>query len=150
MKGAWASFRENPLGWVMGIVLIAALSYIIVSLLVENAELRQNDQQQDNRFLELVTQKQGLPGLDGDSAYDIAVDNGFVGTEVEWLASLKGERGEAGTPGIDGRDGSNGSNGAAGANGLSVSAPVCVGGTQYKWYLTNGTYIGATKAICLP
>src|SRR6266850_501824 len=32
---------------------------------------------------------QGLPGLDGNdglSAYDIAVENGFDGTEVEWLA----------------------------------------------------------------
>lgn len=28
---------------------------------------------------------------DGKSAYEIAVDNGFVGTEQEWLASLKGE-----------------------------------------------------------
>lgn len=29
-------------------------------------------------------------GADGKSAYDIAVDNGFVGTEAEWLESLKG------------------------------------------------------------
>lgn len=29
----------------------------------------------------------------GDSAYDIAVKNGFVGTEQEWLASLKGQDG---------------------------------------------------------
>ncbi len=28
---------------------------------------------------------------DGASAYDIAVKNGFVGTEAEWLASLKGK-----------------------------------------------------------
>lgn len=30
----------------------------------------------------------GIPGL---SAYEVAVKNGFVGTEQEWLASLKGE-----------------------------------------------------------
>lgn len=30
----------------------------------------------------------------GKSAYDIAVDNGFVGTEKEWLESLKGEDGK--------------------------------------------------------
>jgi hypothetical protein len=30
----------------------------------------------------------------GKSAYEVAVDNGFVGTEQEWLASLKGEPGE--------------------------------------------------------
>ena len=35
-------------------------------------------------------------GIDarGKSAYQIAVENGFVGTEQEWLESLKGESGE--------------------------------------------------------
>lgn len=33
-------------------------------------------------------------GPAGDSAYDVAVNNGFVGTEVEWLASLQGEDGQ--------------------------------------------------------
>ena len=35
----------------------------------------------------------GTNGQDGKSAYDIAVDNGFVGTETEWLESLKGQDG---------------------------------------------------------
>lgn len=38
----------------------------------------------------------GGSGTAGKSAYEIAVDNGFVGTETEWLESLKGEQGEAG------------------------------------------------------
>lgn len=38
----------------------------------------------------------GDDGADGKSAYEIAVDNGFVGTESEWLLSLKGEQGENG------------------------------------------------------
>ena len=33
-------------------------------------------------------------GTDGKSAYEIAVEHGYVGTETEWLASLKGEPGE--------------------------------------------------------
>lgn len=33
----------------------------------------------------------------GKSAYEIAVMNGFEGSEAEWLASLKGEKGDAGT-----------------------------------------------------
>ena len=33
---------------------------------------------------------------EGKSAYDIAVENGFQGTEQEWLESLKGEKGESG------------------------------------------------------
>lgn len=37
-----------------------------------------------------------LKGEDGDSAYEIAVENGFAGTEAEWLESLKGEEGNSG------------------------------------------------------
>lgn len=32
-----------------------------------------------------------IPAIKGASAYDVAVDNGFEGTEEEWLESLKGE-----------------------------------------------------------
>lgn len=32
----------------------------------------------------------GMNGMDGKSAYEVAVDNGFSGTESEWLDSLKG------------------------------------------------------------
>ena len=35
-------------------------------------------------------------GTAGKSAYEIAVDNGFVGTETEWLESLKGAEGTNG------------------------------------------------------
>lgn len=38
----------------------------------------------------------GEKGADGASAYEIAKTNGFVGTETEWLASLKGEKGDSG------------------------------------------------------
>lgn len=54
---------------------------------------------------------QGPKGDPGESAYQVAVDNGFVGTESEWLASLKGdpgEKGDKGAPGDDGADGTNG------------------------------------------
>ncbi len=40
----------------------------------------------------------------GLSAYDIAVKNGFTGSEQEWLESLKGEAGENGADGKDGED----------------------------------------------
>ncbi|MGW2130466.1 GDSL-type esterase/lipase family protein [Streptomyces coelicoflavus] len=35
----------------------------------------------------------------GDSAYEVAVEAGFVGTEAEWLASLVGAQGPKGDPG---------------------------------------------------
>lgn len=37
--------------------------------------------------------KRGLKGDDGDSAYDVAVKEGFVGTKEEWLQTLKGNPG---------------------------------------------------------
>ena len=44
----------------------------------------------------------GDSGTAGKSAYEIAVQNGFVGTETEWLESLKGADGADGvTPHID-------------------------------------------------
>lgn len=50
----------------------------------------------------------------GKSAYEIAKENGFNGTEAEWLASLKGEPGAAGA---DGKDGENGKTPYVGDNG---------------------------------
>lgn len=47
----------------------------------------------------------GTYGADGSSAYEIAVEHGFDGTETQWLASLKGEDGAPGTPGQNGADG---------------------------------------------
>lgn len=41
----------------------------------------------------------------GKSAYEIAVAHGFVGTEQEWLASLKGATGATGASGAPGKDG---------------------------------------------
>ena len=37
--------------------------------------------------------RNGADGNDGKSAYELAVDNGYTGTEEEWLASLKGTNG---------------------------------------------------------
>jgi len=41
----------------------------------------------------------GETGADGKSAYELAVENGFEGTEQEWLASLKGSDGVIGSDG---------------------------------------------------
>ena len=62
-----------------------------------------------------------VAGSDGLSAYQIAVNHGFSGSEIEWLASLKGERGqqgERGPQGERGSDGLNGNDGAAGVQGV--------------------------------
>lgn len=46
--------------------------------------------------------KDGVAGQDGKSAYQVAVDNGFDGTEAEWLRSLHGNDGLDGKSGRDG------------------------------------------------
>jgi len=53
----------------------------------------------------------------GYSAYEIAVQNGFVGTEAEWLASLKGDTGATGAQGPQGPTGPQGETGATGPQG---------------------------------
>jgi len=54
----------------------------------------------------------------GKSAYEIAVEYGFEGTELEWLESLKGVDGKDGKDGIDGKDGRDGVDGKDGSNGM--------------------------------
>lgn len=44
----------------------------------------------------------GQKGADGKSAYEIAVQHGFTGSETEWLASLKGDKGDPGESGTGG------------------------------------------------
>ena len=44
----------------------------------------------------------GEGGVPGDSAYDVAVANGFVGSETQWIASLKGATGAKGDRGDKG------------------------------------------------
>lgn len=57
---------------------------------------------------------EGPKGDPGDSAYQVAVDNGFKGTEAEWLASLKGPKGDKGETGQAGAQGPQGAKGADG------------------------------------
>lgn len=83
----------------------------------------------------------GSAGKDGESAYEIAVRNGFVGSEAEWLDSLKGEpgaqgpqgeSGQQGEPGKDGADGQPGKDGAPGQDGKDgADGYTPVRGTDY-------------------
>ena len=58
----------------------------------------------------------GPQGPEGDSAYQVAVNDGFVGTEAEWLASLEGD------PGPQGATGSPGAPGDPGPSAVSTDA----------------------------
>ena len=64
-----------------------------------------------------LLQKISEKGKDGKSAFEIAVEHGFVGTEAEWLKNLKGVDGKDGVNGKDGCDGRNGVDGLPGKDG---------------------------------
>ena len=64
-----------------------------------------------------LLQKISEKGKDGKSAYEIAIEHGFVGIETEWLESLKGVDGKDGVNGKDGCDGRNGVDGLPGKDG---------------------------------
>ena len=68
----------------------------------------------------------GANGKDGRSAYEIAIENGFVGTVAEWLESLKGRNdidGKDGKDGLPGKDGTNGKDGRDGRDGKDGVSP---------------------------
>lgn len=60
----------------------------------------------------------GVAGPAGKSAYDIAVEGGYVGTQVQWIASLKGAKGDQGNAGPKGDPGNAGPQGIQGLPGI--------------------------------
>ena len=72
---------------------------------------------------------QGNPGADGKSAYQVAVDDGFVGTEAQWLLSLVGQQGPQGPSGPAGATGPQGSAGSNGSDGRGIASIVRTSGT---------------------
>ncbi len=65
----------------------------------------------------------GRDGANGKSAYELAVEKGYAGTELLWLDSLRGAagvQGAAGREGKDGRDGRDGKDGDAGRDALAI------------------------------
>lgn len=65
-----------------------------------------------------ISDLSGAQGIQGLSAYQVAVQHGFEGTEDEWLISLKGEKGETGPKGDKGDTGEKGATGERGPQGL--------------------------------
>lgn len=72
-------------------------------------------------------------GADGASAYEIAVENGFVGTEAEWLASLQG---------------------VPGASAYEVAVSQGFAGTEAEWLVSlegaDGTALVVPQGAAVP
>ncbi|MBE5748657.1 MAG: trypsin-like serine protease [Clostridiales bacterium] len=104
--------------------------------------------------------------FEGKSAYDIAVEHGFVGTEAEWLESLKGKDGEYAGSGksayeiavengfvgteqewlasLKGQDGEKGEKGDSGDDGMTqVTAQALLSAVSIVCPVYNGTVSGA-------
>ena len=65
-----------------------------------------------------ISDLSGTQGIQGLSAYQIALKHGFEGSEDEWVASLKGEKGNTGPKGDKGDTGEKGDTGDRGPQGL--------------------------------
>ena len=122
----------------------------------------------DGKIASLHDGKDGKDGENGKSAYEIAVQNGYDGTESDWLESLKGQKGDTGEPGtagakgdpgekgdqgepgtpgkngVNGKDGANGINGKDGVDGFSPVATVTETDTGATITITDKT--GTTTA----
>lgn len=88
-----------------------------------------------------IVSKLNATGADGASAYEVAVANGFIGTEADWLASLVGAQGPAGIDGAQGPSGADGPQGAPGAGiatgGTAGQVLTKVDATDYNTAWTN-------------
>ena len=103
-----------------------------------------------------ATLHNGANGEKGSSAYQIAVEQGYQGSESDWLSSLKGEKGDTGErgekgekgdpgdrglQGVPGEKGEKGNAGIAGKDGFSPIANVVKDGSVITITITdkNGT-----------
>lgn len=64
----------------------------------------------DRLITDVADLKSNPPGRgeNGKSAYELAVEHGFAGSETQWLASLKGDKGMPGVRGPEGYAGNDG------------------------------------------
>ena len=105
-----------------------------------------------NAATNAVKQAKEAGTFDGQSAYALAVQLGFTGSEAAWIASLKGAKGDKGdkgdtgaqgpkgATGATGPQGPKGATGATGPQGPAGASAVYTSGTYYVRY-TDGTQI---------
>ena len=85
----------------------------------------------------------GKDGINGKSAFQLAVDGGFIGTEAEWIASLKGETGPVGPIGPQGKTGKTGATGPQGIQGE-------VGPKGDNYQITEADYAAIADMVSVP
>ncbi|UGL60465.1 tail fiber protein [Staphylococcus phage vB_SurM-PSU4] len=71
----------------------------------------------ESPYKEIIFYAKDILTVKPKTSYDIAVDNGFEGTEEEWVKSIKGEQGPQGPKGDKGEPGEKGDKGGDGIDG---------------------------------
>lgn len=82
------------------------------------------------------------------TAYDIAVDNGFEGTEKEWVDSIKGEKGEPlrfTDLTEEQRESLKGAQGEDGLSAYEIAKKLGYDGTESEWVESQDTKINTVK-----
>ena len=80
-----------------------------------------------------ATLHNGANGEKGSSAYQIAVEQGYQGSESDWLSSLKGDKGEKGNTGAKGNPGQDG---AEGKSAYAIAVEHGYEDSEEKWLLS--------------
>ena len=75
----------------------------------------------------------GEKGTDGKSAYQIAVEQGYQGSESDWLSSLKGDKGEKGNTGAKGNPGQDSTDGKS---AYAIAVEHGYEDSEEKWLLS--------------
>ena len=83
----------------------------------------------------------GAKGDNGLSAYELAKINGYIGTEEEWIISLKGQNG------ADGQNGQNGLDGTDGLSAYEVATKNGFIGTEQEWIVSLKGKDGLTTSV---
>lgn len=120
---------------------IAIILILMSALMIRNYETVNELSRQGKQPVSIVTP--GAPGRTGESAYEIAVRNGYKGSETDWLATFNGQSGSNGLSAyqVAAQNGYNASEGdwlasLIGQRGLSayqVATASGFVGTQEEW-----------------
>lgn len=76
-----------------------------MSDITTNIQQKKIDVKLEKKYINVQMQNYGTRGIPGASAYELAVQHGYIGTEEEWLASLVGPEGPSGPEGPEGPSG---------------------------------------------
>ena len=91
----------------------------------------------------------GEKGTDGKSAYQIAVEQGYQGSESDWLSSLKGDKGDPGDRGLQGVPGEKGEKGDTGADGKDGFSPIAAVAKDGSVVTITITDVNGTTTVTL-